>query len=567
MLTSFGIGDVLDSKYRVLRRLGSGGFGEVYLAEDELLGRQVAIKLLRDRDPDGQAGLVEEMRSLDQLHHSAVVSFYHHFVNEQLLFLVMEFCAGGSLRDRMRQQPAPLQTVMQWGKDLADTLHFVHRQGIVHHDIKPDNILFTFEKVLKIGDFGVANQRGGTIPYMAPEMRLGEVDTGDVRVDVYALGITLLELLLNRNPFDGMSANETQRAKMRHDFIPSTLERWVQDLISKATHPTPELRFQSMQEFMEAIDSKHVNYVFDRSRVQAHALAAKAEKLLASKKITAAAKCIRQALYSSPDCVSALIAAGRYNLFINRIATAKEYFDQALSLNPRVNIQKELGWLCLEARNYSQAISLLTDHLQRNVADYEAFNLLLECFYRTERYEVGLQVAKLMVDEAAPSDCFQNNGLLCTLLSNAPDEAFIKRSATTFRDPFISYNVNILTQAPEQLKSRIQFENYRFGLPNRKENTLTIKWPGHVVEELKDPIITVGRLDENRICLSDVNVSRWHCVIVNYLDDVWIYDLGSTQGVFIDGKRIDRKVYLEGVRVVTLGQTELTICSKLGLLV
>src|ERR1017187_699749 len=111
MPTDLNIGDLLDSKYRIQRRLGGGGFGDVYLAEDELLGRQVAIKLLRDRDPDHQADLVHEMRSLDQLHHPAVVTFFHHFVDEQLLFLVMEYCAGGSLRSRMRQQPPP-HTVM-----------------------------------------------------------------------------------------------------------------------------------------------------------------------------------------------------------------------------------------------------------------------------------------------------------------------------------------------------------------------------------------------------------------------------------------------------------------------
>ena len=431
MPNSFHVGDLLDSKYRILRLLGLGGFGEVYLAEDELLGRQVAIKLLRDQDPDHQAGLVDEMRSLDQLRHSAVGTFYTHFVDEQLLFLVMEYCAGGSLRSRMRLVPASLQTIMQWGKNLTDTLYFVHQRGIVHHDIKPDNLLFTSEDVLKIGDFGVANSNIGTIHYLAPEMWLGGVDTGDVRVDVYALGITLLELLQNRNPFDGMSPSEKQRAKMRHEFIPSELERWVQDVISKATHPTPELRFQSMREFREAIDSKHVSYVFDRSRVQSHALAAKAEKLLARKHVAAASKCISQALYVCSDCVSALIAAGRYNLFTNRIAEAKQYFDQALTLNPRTNIQKELGWLSLEACSYSLAISLLTDHLQRNAADYEAFNLLLECFYRTERYEVGMQVAKLMVDEKAPSDCFENNGLLCGLLSNSTDEEFANRALTS----------------------------------------------------------------------------------------------------------------------------------------
>jgi serine/threonine protein kinase len=559
------IGDLLDSKYRIQRRLGGGGFGEVYLAQDELLGRQVAIKLLRDQDPGRQADLVHEMRSLDQLHHPAVVTFFHHFIEESLLFLVMEYCAGGSLRSRVRQ-PTPLQTIMQWGKELADALDFIHQQGIVHHDIKPDNILFTADGVLKIGDLGVANRHAGTGPYLAPEMLLGGVDTKDVRVDVYALGITLLELLQNSNPFQDMLPAESLRAKLRHEFISSSIERWVQDLITKATHPTPELRFQSMREFREAIESKHVNYVFDRSRVQAHALAEKAERLLARKQVSAASKYINQALYACPDCVAALIAAGRHSLFVNRIAEAKQYFDQALALNPRTNIQRELGWLCLEASNFCQAISLLTDHLQRNSADYEAFNLLLECFFRTERYEAGLQIAELMLDERAPSDCFENNGLLCGLLSGSNDDELVKRALGRLRNPFICYNIEVLMQAPSQMKSLTLFENYRFGLASRKANTITISSAGGL-RELKAPIITVGRLEENEISLTDPNVSRRHCALVNYLDDVWIYDLGSTQGVFVDGKRIERKAYLNGVHTIRLGQTELTLSSKLGLLV
>src|ERR1700677_4076969 len=129
------IGDQLAKPYRVLRRLGEGGFGEVYLARDELLGRKVAIKLLHDRNAEDQTDLVHEMLSLDQLHHPGVVTFYHHFANERTLFLVMEYCEGGSLRDRMRLEPARAETVMQWVKGLADTLQYVHDRGIVHHDI------------------------------------------------------------------------------------------------------------------------------------------------------------------------------------------------------------------------------------------------------------------------------------------------------------------------------------------------------------------------------------------------------------------------------------------------
>jgi hypothetical protein len=155
---------------------------------------------------------------------------------------------------------------------------------------------------------------------------------------------------------------------------------------------------------------------------------------------------------------------------------------------------------------------------------------------------------------------------LCGLLLGSTDEELAKRAVKKMHDPFIGYNTNVFTQAPRQLKALALFENYRFGLPSRKENTLTIEQQGRL-REWKDSVITIGRLDDSRICLEDTNVSRRHCAIVNSLDDVWIHDLGSTQGVFVDGKKIDRKAYIEGVHVLKVGQTELTICSRLGLLV
>jgi len=231
------------------------------------------------------------------------------------------------------------------GQGLADTLYFVHQHGIVHHDIKPGNILSHLRGYSKSAILALPTATSEPSLSCA-EMLLGEVDAGDVRVDVYALAITLLELLLNRNPFKGMSPVEALRAKIQHQFVPPDLDRWVQDLLSKATHPTPELRFQSMQEFREAIESKHVSYVFDRSRVQAHALAAKAEKLLARKHVTAAARCIHQALYACPDCVSALLRGRHHRLFHQPHCEAKQYFDQALSVEPQ-DQHSEGAWLAL----------------------------------------------------------------------------------------------------------------------------------------------------------------------------------------------------------------------------
>jgi hypothetical protein len=114
-----------------------------------------------------------------------------------------------------------------------------------------------------------------------------------------------------------------------------------------------------------------------------------------------------------------------------------------------VNIQKELGWLCLESGNYSRAISLLTDHRQRSGDDYEAFSLLLDCFYRTERYEAGMQIAKLMVEAKAAGDCFVNNGLLCGRQLNSTAELLVQ-AAGKFQSPFVAYNAQIFIQTHER---------------------------------------------------------------------------------------------------------------------
>jgi serine/threonine protein kinase len=558
------VGDKFDSKYRILRLLGEGTFGAVYLAEDEPLSRNVAIKHFKRQATSDQSNLILEMKSLDQLHHPGIVTFYHHFVADGDLCLVMEYCPGGSLHGRVQGGPAPLRTVMQWGIELANVLELVHGRNIVHHDIKPDNIVVAEDGTLKIGDFGVANSNAGTPMYMAPEMLLGHVDSGDARVDVYALGITLLELLRNYNPFEDMNRAESLQAKLRHDFIPKDLEQWAQEVIAKATHPTPELRFQSMRDFREAIEAKHVSYVFDPDRIHASKLATRAEELLGRKKARAARKCVTQALHFCPDCVPALITAGRHQLFINRIDEAKEYFDRALSLNPGTNIQRELGWICLEQGNYAQAISLLTDHLQRDSSDYEAFNLLLECFYRTERFEAGIEVARLMIQAKTPSDCFLNGALICAGRAKLGPADLKQRVLADLTSPFIAYNMRVGREGSD-LHKRFLFQNYRLGLKVAKTNRVRVEY-GETVLELSSPIITVGRMEDNDVCIDENSVSRWHGLIVNYLDDVWVHDLDSSCGTFVDGARVNRKTYLDGVHIIKLGSTEIKIASSAGLL-
>lgn len=575
------IGEKLGGTYVVVGMLGAGGFGEVFLAEDEAIpGRQVALKVLAGESAGDHQNLIWEMRTLSKFDHSGIVGFHHHFTHHDQLVLVMEYCAGGSLGNRLVSGRAISQDeVFRWGLVLCDALHFVHDKGIVHHDIKPANILFLHDGAIKLGDFGVANRNMGTRIYMAPEMLLGEsVSKTDPRVDVYALGLTLLEMLTAEHPFDSMSPDQALKARIAHEFVPGSLPRWVQDILLRATHPTPERRFQNMAEFREAIASKHVPYVFDAKRIKAHALAEKAESLMARKKWKSAEKLVGDALRLSPNSATALIAAGRYYLLIRRIDKAKECFSRALSVNPRIHVQKELGWLNLEEGHLPIAISLLSDHLDRNASDFEAYNLLLKCFFLSERYEAGEELARLMMQQKAANDCFRNNQFLCRLLNKGYTEKELSKfDANKIVNPFNSFNLAVAREMPRSwdedgtpaLREKVVFQEYRFGAARKagKGNPIVIKLPDGSRRETSAPLVSIGFLPANDIVLTTKNVSRRHAVIANFPDEVWLYDLGSTCGTMLGDEAVVGRAFLDGVHRISIGDSVIEVAARADLLV
>ncbi len=462
----------LDKQYRLIRKLGGGGFGDVWLAEDVLIeDRYVAVKRLRNDVVDTSI-LLDEMRHLSKLDHPNIVKFLHHTQDVQTLYLVMEYCAGGSLDAHVQGKPISYDKVFSWGYTLARALAEAHRNGIVHHDIKPQNILIDADGTLKVADFGGANRDIGTTRYIPPEFLLGEAAGIDARFDVYSLGITLLELLLGQSPFHDMSRKEILRSKIQHDFIPSTLGAWVEAILLKATHPTPEQRFQTMNDFAEAIYSRHVPFVIDGVKMKAHAWAEKAARQLSRNRWVSARKYLDRALHMNPDCIAAHVYAGRLELMLKRVSHAKEHFSKAIRINPRVPLQKELGWMALEAGSYPQAISMLNDHLQRDASDYEACNFLIQCFFDTGRYELGLLLAKTVIAQKPGNDCFENNHFLCELMANEAAHSFldgIDRSELV--NPFKRMNFDIATEPDASwsrkngppLKSKLLFQEFRFG--------------------------------------------------------------------------------------------------------
>ena len=263
--------------YNIRERLGAGGTGEVYIAEDTRLGRQVALKFLnadRRLDADSRARLLREARAASLLRSPNIAVTYDFVEHGDMLFIAMEYVEGEVLSDRVARGPVPVGEAVDIAAQVADALDEAHGRSIVHRDIKSGNLIQTKRGLVKVLDFGLAKMGTpqstenalrstsellvtspgmvlGTIAYMAPEQLRAE--TVDHRVDLFALGVVLYELLTARLPFRGATLADTFDRIFHADpepisrIIPGVLPE-LERILRKALQKSPDDRYQSARE-------------------------------------------------------------------------------------------------------------------------------------------------------------------------------------------------------------------------------------------------------------------------------------------------------------------------------
>jgi beta-lactam-binding protein with PASTA domain/predicted Ser/Thr protein kinase len=209
------IGTVFDGRYRIVRKLGAGGMADVYLAEDQELGRRVAIKILNDRHAADDSFIERfrrEAKNAAGLSHPNIVSIYDRGEAEGTYYIAMEFLDGRSLKELIvGRGPAPVKVAIDYARQVLAAVGFAHRHGIVHRDIKPHNVLVGPEGRLKVTDFGIARSGAsqmtevgsiiGTAQYLSPEQARGA--RVDQTSDLYSVGVVLFEMLTGQVPFTG----------------------------------------------------------------------------------------------------------------------------------------------------------------------------------------------------------------------------------------------------------------------------------------------------------------------------------------------------------------------------
>ena len=260
--------------YEIVAPAGAGGMGEVYRARDTRLNREVAIKVLPEHlsgNPELRERFEREARAISQLSHPHICVLYDIGKQEGADFLVLEYLEGETLGARVRQGPLPAEQVLKYGAQMADALDKAHRHGVVHRDLKPDNVMLTKSGV-KLLDFGLAKPvigavgvgssgatmthsplttEGtlvGTFQYMAPEQLEGQ--EADARSDIFGLGCVLYEMVTGRRAFEGKSTAKVVAAIMTTEppplttlspLAPAGLERAVKKCLAK----DPDERWQN----------------------------------------------------------------------------------------------------------------------------------------------------------------------------------------------------------------------------------------------------------------------------------------------------------------------------------
>jgi eukaryotic-like serine/threonine-protein kinase len=261
--------------YRLADRLGAGGMGEVYAAEDTKLGRRIALKILPPDlagDPLRLERFRREARAVAALNHPNIVTIHSVEEDRGIHFLTMELVEGETLRHRLRRGGLTLAELLELAVPLADAVGAAHERGITHRDLKPENVMVTRDGRVKVLDFGVAQLREravgdsqavtflteagtlmGTAAYLSPEQATGrEVDA---RSDIFSLGIVLFELATGRHPFAGASAAEIISAILRDKPAPlterddaATLPHPLGRIVGRCLEKNPEHRYQSAKD-------------------------------------------------------------------------------------------------------------------------------------------------------------------------------------------------------------------------------------------------------------------------------------------------------------------------------
>lgn len=272
------IGKVLDARYRLIRVIGSGGMAVVFEANDLLLHRKVAVKVLRDNiaaDAQAVRRMLNESKAVSMLSHPNIVTVYDVSVSGRLKYIVMEYIPGITLKNYMQKKGAlSTREVVSYTEQILRALQQAHAKGVIHRDIKPENIMLLRDGSIKVTDFGIAkipnaetitmtDRAIGTVSYISPEQASGQMT--DCRSDLYSVGAVMYEMACGKLPFEADSPVSVALKHINEPVVDPAqinpgIPRGLDQIILWAMEKDPDARFQSAEQMLKYLMKLKASY-------------------------------------------------------------------------------------------------------------------------------------------------------------------------------------------------------------------------------------------------------------------------------------------------------------------
>ncbi len=272
---------MIGNRYQIIKLIGKGGMADVYLALDSILNREVAVKVLRNELAEDSVAIerfAREANAATKLSHPNIVDIYDVGQDGDKHYIVMEYIRGVTLKDLLRRRgPIPFKESVWIMKQLSSALMEAHKNGIIHRDIKSQNIMIKDDGTVKIADFGIALAKGisnitsensvvGSVHYLAPELSQGEQAT--MQSDIYSLGIVFYELITGKVPYEGDTAVQIAVLHVRNDVpsireLDNSIPQSVENIIIKATARNLDERYPNaallLRDLNDCLKEEHLN--------------------------------------------------------------------------------------------------------------------------------------------------------------------------------------------------------------------------------------------------------------------------------------------------------------------
>ena len=420
------------SHYKILEKLGEGGMGVVYKAQDTKLDRLVALKFLPPHltsEPVEKERFIHEAKAASALSHPNITTIHEIDEFEEQMFIVMEYCEGRTLKQVIEKEALSIRKVLEIGIQICEGLAMAHEKGIVHRDIKSDNIMLTSRGQVKIMDFGLAKLKGapgltktgstvGTLAYMSPEQVQGiEVDQ---RSDVFSFGVVLYEMVAGQLPFRGEHEaaiiysilNEMPEPLARYKSgVPEVLQR----IVSKALEKNREMRYQHVDDLSADLRKLRTEVetgmtkTLETSKKLMPSIAVLPFRDLSSQKDQDVRKIGEQLDVGTVLEGSVRKAGNRVRITCQLINVADGYhlwsqtFDR--ELEDIFKIQDEISQAVVDSLKIKLVASQKESLVRRYPENLEAYNLYLKGrYFWNKRYEVGLQKGMEYFQQAIEKD-------------------------------------------------------------------------------------------------------------------------------------------------------------------